>query len=184
MARREPRDEARRRLRADVQAGVVQPARGEAQPFDKASGRQLAERIKARGRAASAHAGPSEAFEIVKAVGLALPDVEATIDWAGAPVLKVHGTFVAGLASHRSVEPGTLVVRCALDDRERFLEDAPDTYYVTDYYQPYPVVLVRLSHLDRDALRDLLTVSWRMAMQKVPRPPRRAARAEGRRQGQ
>jgi hypothetical protein len=93
-------------------------------------------------------------------------------DWAGAPVLKVRGCLVAGLASHRSVEPGTLVVRCALDDRERFLEDAPDTYYVTDYYRPHPVVLARLSHLDRDALHDLLAVSWRMAIQKAPRPAR------------
>ena len=49
------------------------------------------------------------------------------------------------------------------------LEDAPDTYYVTDYYRPYPVVLVRLSHLNREALRDLLAVSWRMAMAKAPR---------------
>jgi len=146
-------------------------ARGEAQSFDKISGRQLVERIKARGRAASAH---SEAFERAKAVGLALPDVEATTNWAGAPVLKVHGTFVAGLASHRSVEPDTLVVRCALDDRERFLADASDTYYLTDYYRPYPVVLARLSHLNRDALRDLLAVSWRMAMQKAPRPARRS----------
>jgi hypothetical protein len=33
------------------------------------------------------------------------------------------------------------------------------TYYVTDSYRPYhPVVLVRLAHLDRDALHDLLTV--------------------------
>ena len=53
------------------------------------------------------------------------------------------------------------------------LEDAPDTYYVTDYYQPYPVVLVRLPHLDREALRDLLAVSWRMAMEKARRPKRR-----------
>lgn len=108
----------------------------------------------------------------MKTVGLSLPDVEATTNWAGAPVLKVHGTFVAGLASHRSVEPGTLVVRCALDDRERFLEDAPDTYYVTDYYRPYPVVLVRLSYLNRDALHDLLMVSWHMALDKVRRPTR------------
>ena len=175
MDRREPRDKARRRLRADVQAGFDQLARGEAQPFDKASGRQLAERIKARSRAASADVGPSEAFETVKAVGLALPDVEATTNWAGAPVLKVHGTFVAGLASHRSVESGTLVVRCALDDRERFLEDAPDTYYVTDYYQPHPVVLARLCRLNRDALRELVTVSWRMALDKVRRPTRRSS---------
>jgi len=117
--------------------------------------------------------GATAAFNVVKAVGLTLPEVEATTNWAGLPVLKVRGCFVAGLASHRSAEPGTLVVRCALDDRERFLEDAPDTYYVTDYYQPYPVVLVRLPYLDREALRDLLAVSWRMAMEKARWPKRR-----------
>ena len=122
-------------------------------------------------------ATPSEAFEVVKTFGLALPEVEATTSWAGAPVLKVRGTFVAGLASHRSAEPGTLVVRCALEDRERLLEDAPDTYYVTGYYQPYPVVLARLSHLNRDALHDLLAVSRRMALDKVPRSARRAGRS-------
>jgi hypothetical protein len=116
---------------------------------------------------------PTMAFEIVKTVGLALPEVEAMTNWAGLPVLRVRGCFMAGLASHRSVEHGTLVVRCALEDRERFLEDAPDTYYVTDYYRPYPVVLVRLSQLDRDALHDLLSVSWRMAVEKARRPPRR-----------
>ena len=120
---------------------------------------------------------PSTTFEIVKTVGLTFPGVEVLTSWAGAPVLKVHGCFVAGLASHRSVEPGTLVVRCALEDRARFLEDAPATYYVTDYYRPYPVVLARLSHLDRDALHDLLSVSWRMAMAKVRRPARRADRS-------
>ena len=121
--------------------------------------------------------GTTAAFEIVKTVGLALPEVEATTNWAGLPVLRVRGRFMASLASHRSAEPGTLIVRCALDDRERFLEDAPDTYYVTDYYRPYPVVLVRLSHLDRDALSDLLSVSWRMAVDKLRRPTRRGGRS-------
>ncbi len=46
------RDQARVQLRADVQAGLDQTARGESRTYDKASGRQLAERIKARGRAA------------------------------------------------------------------------------------------------------------------------------------
>jgi hypothetical protein len=67
----------------------------------------------------------------VQAVGITFPDVEATTRWAGGPVLKARGCFMAGLAAHRSAEPGTLVVRCALDDRVRLLEDAPDTYYVT-----------------------------------------------------
>ena len=115
-------------------------------------------------------------FDIVRTMGLALPDVEAMTNWADVPVLRARGCFMAGLASHRSAEPGTLVVRCAIDERERLLEDARDTYYVTDYYRPYPVVLVRLSHLNRDALRDLLSVSWRMAVAKARRPRRSRGR--------
>ncbi len=82
-------------------------------------------------------------------------------------MLKTRGVFVAGLATHASAEPGTLVVRCGLDERALLLEDAPETYYVTDYYQRYPLVLARLARIDRDALRDLLSVSWRMALKKV-----------------
>lgn len=174
MAGRQQRDEACQHLRTDVQAGVDQLACGEGRSFDRVSGRQFAAEIKSRARGTHAVPGPSDPFEIVKTVGLAFPDVEAATGWAGGPVLKARGSFMAGLAAHRAVEPGTLVVRCALDDRERYLEDAPDTYYVTDDYRPYPVVLARLSRLDRDALHDLLAVSWRMAMQKAPRPVRRS----------
>ena len=48
------RDHARQQLRADVGAGFDQLARGEAKAYDKTSGRQLADRIKSRGRAARA----------------------------------------------------------------------------------------------------------------------------------
>jgi antitoxin ParD1/3/4 len=48
------RDQAREQLRADVQAGLDQLARGEGRTYDKASGRQLAAGIKSRGRAARA----------------------------------------------------------------------------------------------------------------------------------
>ena len=48
------RDQAREGLRADVQAGLDQLARGEGHAYDKTSARQLAERIKSRGRAARA----------------------------------------------------------------------------------------------------------------------------------
>jgi hypothetical protein len=109
-------------------------------------------------------------FDLVKRVGLTLPDVEATTKYDGSPVLKVDGIFVAGLATHRSAEPGTLVVRVGLDQRRWLLEDAPETYYVTDYYRPYPVVLVRLPRIDRDALRDLLSMSRRLALAKTRKP--------------
>jgi hypothetical protein len=41
----------------------------------------------------------ADTFERVRSVGLALPDVEATTKYDGSPVLKVRGTFMAGLAS-------------------------------------------------------------------------------------
>jgi hypothetical protein len=106
-------------------------------------------------------------FEIVKTVGLALPDVEATTKYDGSPVLKLGGCFMAGLATHWSAEPDTLVVRVGFDERELLLQDAPETYYVTDYYRRYPIVLVRLSRVDRDALSDLLSVSWRLTAAKA-----------------
>ena len=74
---------------------------------------------------------------------------------------------MAGLTLHPSAEPDTLVVRVGFEERAYFLEDAPDTYYLTDYYRSHPVVLVRLSRIDRDALRDLLSVSWRLTMAKA-----------------
>jgi antitoxin ParD1/3/4 len=48
------RDQAREELRADVLAGFDQLARGDGRAYNRASGRQLAERIKARGRTARA----------------------------------------------------------------------------------------------------------------------------------
>lgn len=114
-------------------------------------------------------------FDRVEMMGMTLPNVEAVTRYDGSPVLKAGGVFMAGLASHPSAEPDSLVVRAELDTRALLLEDAPETYYVTDYYEPYPVVLVRLSQIDRDALRDLLATSWRLAMEKT-RPRKRTER--------
>ena len=37
---------------------------------------------------------------MVRAVGLTLPNVEATTKYDGSPVLKLGGCFMAGLATH------------------------------------------------------------------------------------
>ena len=116
---------------------------------------------------------------MVRTVGLGLPDVVATTRYDGSPVLKAGGCFMAGLASHRSAEPGTLVVRVSLEERDCLIEDAPETYYVTDYYRSYPIVLVRLSRIDRDALRDVLSVSWRLTLAKARKRGRTRRHREG-----
>jgi len=115
----------------------------------------------------------TDTFATVRKVGLTLPDVQATVKYDGSPLLKAGGSFMAGLATHHSAEPGTLVVRVGIEERQCLLEDAPETYYLTDYYRSYPVVLVRLSQVDRDALRDLLSVSRRLALAKRRKGARR-----------
>jgi hypothetical protein len=110
---------------------------------------------------------------MVRTVGLTLPDVEDATRYDGSPVLKLGGCFMAGLATHPSAEPDTLVVRSGYEEREWLMADAPETYYLTDYYRSYPLVLVRLSRIDRDALRDLLSVSWRLTSAKARKRGRR-----------
>ena len=117
--------------------------------------------------------GPSSTavgqLDAVRAVGLTLPEVESDTKYDGTPVLKLRGCFLAGLATHASAEPGTLVLRMDEDERALLLEDAPDVYYVTEYYAKYPLVLVRLAHVSDDALRDLLSTSWRLTREKTTR---------------
>jgi hypothetical protein len=108
-------------------------------------------------------------FSSVRTVGLTLPGVEATTRYDGFPALKVGGMFMAALATHPSAEPNTLVVRADVEAREALLEDAPDIYYLTDYYRKYPLVLARLDRMDRDALHDLLAVSRRLTLAKRPK---------------
>lgn len=106
-------------------------------------------------------------FETVKTIGLRLPGVVAGTKYDGSPVLKVGGSFMAGMALHGSAEPGTLVIRTDPEERQFLLEDAPGTYYITDYYRKHPVVLVRLIRASQDSLRELLTVSRRLTLARA-----------------
>jgi hypothetical protein len=94
-------------------------------------------------------------FKAVEAIGRTLPDVEVTTSW-GQPTLKVRGRMFVCIASHKSAEPNTLVVMMDFEDRDALLEDDPATYYLKDHYVNYPCVLVRMSRIRRDALRDLI----------------------------
>ena len=100
----------------------------------------------------------SGAFDIVRTVGLALPDVEAATKYDGSPTLKINGIFMAGLAMHPSAEPDTLVVRAGLEDREWLIKDAPETYYLTDYYRSYPRTCPSVARRARRSARFALCV--------------------------
>ena len=99
-------------------------------------------------------------FETVRKIGLALPDVEESTAF-GAPALKVRGKLLACMPTHRSAEPDSLMVRIGFDDRTELLSAAPTVYYVTDHYVGYTAVLVRLSRVTPDVLRDLLGTAYK-----------------------
>ena len=122
-------------------------------------------------------------FDTVRKIGLALPGVEEGMAY-GSPALKVRGKLLACVPVNRTAEPGSLVVRVEFDDRAELLAAAPDVYYLTDHYVDYNGVLVRLSRVDADALRDLLRMAHKFVTAKrparapSPRGRKRAPRAK------
>ena len=115
-------------------------------------------------------------FDTVRNIGLALPGVEESTAY-GQPALKVHGKLLACIPANRSAEPGSLAVRMDFDDRAELLAADPDVHYVTDHYGSYTAVLVRLSRVNPDVLRDLLGMAYKFVTRKaVSRSPARKRR--------
>jgi hypothetical protein len=94
-------------------------------------------------------------FETVRQIGLTLPGVQESTAY-GMPALKIDGKLLAAVPANRSVEPDSLVVRMSFEDREELLAADPNVYYLTEHYVGYDAVLVRLSCVTSEVLKDLL----------------------------
>ena len=103
--------------------------------------------------------GNALSFEAVREAARGLPDIEESTG-RGAPSLKVRGKLLACPAIHRSADEHSLVVKIGFDRRAELIAADPDVYYVTDHYVNYQSVLVRMSRIHPDALRDLLRMAW------------------------
>ena len=109
----------------------------------------------------------ASSFHRVEAIARTLPGVEVTTSW-GQPAVKVRGKMFACIASHKSAEPGTLVVRMDIAARDALIADDPATYYLKEHYVGYPCVLVRLSRVRADALKDPVTGAHRYVAAQQP----------------
>ena len=110
----------------------------------------------------------TSAFDRVRRIGLKVPGMEEGKAWDG-PCLKANKKIAACIASHKSVEPETLVVVVGEDVRDELIEGDPNVYYIRDHYLPWPTVLVRLSKIDDDVLRDLLLMAARYRAADTPK---------------
>jgi hypothetical protein len=95
-------------------------------------------------------------FEVVRQWLLALPGLEEGISY-GTPAFKVGGKFLARLRE----DGESLVIKVEYAVREVLMAADPETFYITDHYSCYPMMLVRLSRVKPDELKGLLEEAWR-----------------------
>jgi hypothetical protein len=112
-------------------------------------------------------------FAAVRKIALSLDNVEEGPSY-GTPGFRAGGVLF--LRFHQDGE--SLVVRTDFDQREELLAADPAAYYITDHYLNYEWILVRLSRVQKDALRDLIRMAHRLAAAEKRKAPRskRAAR--------
>lgn len=101
---------------------------------------------------------PNAAYRRVCALALALPGVEESTSY-GTPSLKVKGKIMSRL---RTEAEGALALRCDFIDRQILLQADPRTFFITDHYLNYPMILIRLHRVRRSALPDLIERAWRL----------------------
>ena len=116
-------------------------------------------------------------FDTIREIGEQLPGTEVGTAY-GSPALKVNGRIYAVIAINKEAESNSLAVYLAdFEQREALLAEDPGTYDVKPHYERYPVVLVRLASVTRDALTDLLRGAHRVVSSK-PRARRHARKKQ------
>src|SRR5271170_891734 len=98
-------------------------------------------------------------YDIVREMALALPNVEEGRSY-GAPALKMKGKLFVRLRE----DLDSIVLKTTFDRREELMAADPETYYITDHYLEYEWILVRLSKVRLEVLRDLLQGAYRFAL--------------------
>lgn len=101
-------------------------------------------------------AGPAT----VRRIALALPDTVERPSY-GTPAFFVKKKLFA-----RLLEDGdSVVIKVDMDQREVLLQANSKSFFITDHYRNYPMMIVRLSTVSSAELRELLHDAWSYASQ-------------------
>ena len=88
--------------------------------------------------------------------GTALPGVYLGSSY-GKPALRFRGKTLAGTTAP---EPDSFVLHVAADEKEVLIETDPATFWETDHYRGWPVVLVRYGSDATERIALLLSRTW------------------------
>jgi hypothetical protein len=101
-------------------------------------------------------------FDDIRKIAHALPGVVDGTSY-GTPALKVGGKLFA--RQHQSMD--CVVLRCELLDREILMQSAPDAFFITDHYQDYPWILLKIGVVEKRVLPELIERAWRLVASKT-----------------
>ena len=93
-------------------------------------------------------------WETVREVALSLPQVEEGTAY-GRRAFRVGGKLFAALRRE-----DVMALRLGFEEKEFVLQSQPETFFVTPHYDGTPWVLVRLSAIGEEQLREVLTEAW------------------------
>jgi hypothetical protein len=103
----------------------------------------------------------SVTFDIVRDSALKLPSVSEGTSY-GTPCLRVGKVLIARLRE----DGETLVLKVDLMERDILIETQPDSFFTTDHYRGYPIVLVSLPKVELAQIEMLLRRAWFAAAPK------------------
>jgi hypothetical protein len=98
----------------------------------------------------------SATWETVQEIALTLPGAIEGRSY-GTPAFYVDKNLFVRF--HQSGE--SIVIMIHQNERDALMKIDPETFYITNHYLNYPAMLVRLSTVQPDDLRKLVTESWR-----------------------
>ena len=116
----------------------------------------------------SPRASKSTSFARVEKYAMKYSGVERST-YFGKPAVKLDGEMIACMASNKSAEADTLVVRVDFLERDLRIANEPDVYYLKPHYVNYPCVLTRLAKVSDPALKDLLESAYQYVAKKKTR---------------
>lgn len=94
-------------------------------------------------------------WEDARAFARTLPDVEMA-SWWGTPCPKINGK---GFMSP-SREPDSFALMVTHPEKEILFETDPDTFWQTDHYANYPMLLVRYGTASRERIELYIQRAW------------------------
>jgi len=92
-------------------------------------------------------------LQFIREAMLPLPGVTEGMCF-GTPAFYVQKKLLARMWENGEV----LVVHT--DEREKWIQASPETFFITDHYRNYPSMLINLPKADPEDLKTLLTNAW------------------------